>query len=57
MYICNFEKKRSLQHLQIAQRKATTPTKIYFSLLKSKFDSQLPDMWDTELGGVNPVAI
>jgi len=51
-----FSKIRSLQHLEITQYKAATSTKIYFSF-KSKFDSQLPNMWDKELGGVNPVAI
>jgi len=48
---------RSLRHLQIAQHKVATPTRIYFFSFKSKFDSQLPNMWDTKLEGVNPVAI
>ena len=52
-----FPKIRSLRRLQIAQRKAATPTRIYFFSFKSKFDSQLPNIWHIESRGVNPVTI
>jgi hypothetical protein len=41
----HFSKIQSLRHLQIAQHKAATPTRMYFFSFKSKFDSQLPNMW------------